>query len=60
MNSAKEILAVLSGTAPGRIEQIGSDYVLIQGFERTIVTTTVKRLIKEGLVKKTDDGLVAA
>lgn len=60
MNSADEILAVLSGTAPGRVEQIGRDYVLVQGFDRLIVTPTVKRLIKDGLVKQSDEGLVIA
>lgn len=59
MNSAKEILAVLSGTAPGRVEQIGRDYVLVD-FDRLIVTPTVKRLIKDGLVKQSDEWLVPA
>lgn len=55
--TGKPVLCVLAGLRAGRVEKHGPDYVLVEGFDRTTVTKTVRSLVRQGAVVEGPDGL---
>jgi len=57
MTTRESVLGIVRGTRPGSVEKIGQDWVMKDGFDRLVVTKTVKALVSEGSVRDCDGKL---